>query len=245
MPRFHRNVFFGIVLHGDKLWFSELLGISFVAILCVAFLSISAIILQNYLVLTSQAKDIALLRNAKVRHAYQLDEMREEDRLVRSLHSIVGNRLSADQMYHLVGLVYENSRRFGYDPLLVLAVIHVESVFRAGALGQYQSGNLSGAFGLMQIKLETARQIAHTLDIELTNDKDLLRPEINIQLGIAYLTQQITLFKSFKLGLIAYNLGPGVVIQNIVEKKPLPIDYYNKILRSYFRLKQSADAISG
>jgi soluble lytic murein transglycosylase-like protein len=245
MPRFHRNVFFGIVLHGDKLWFSELLGISFVAILCIAFFSISAVILRNYLVLTSQAKEIALLRNAQVRHAYQLDEMREEDKLVQSLYSIVGNRLSADQIYHLVGLVYENSRRFGYDPLLVLAVIHVESVFKSGALGQYKSGTHSGAVGLMQIKFETAKLIARDLDIQLTDERDLLRPEINLQLGIAYLTRQITMFKSFKLGLIAYNLGPGVVIQNIVEKKPLPIDYYNKILRSYFRLKRSADAISG
>jgi soluble lytic murein transglycosylase-like protein len=139
---------------------------------------------------------------------------------------------------HLVELVYQNSMLYGYDPLLVLAVINVESIFDPGARGRYLNGAQSGALGLMQLKFETAQEMARSLNIPLTNKKDLLRPDVNIALGIAYLTRCISMFKSFKLGLMAYNQGPAAIYQNLSEKKPLSIAYYNKVLKSYYTFRE-------
>jgi len=81
----------------------------------------------------------------------------------------------------------------------------VESKFSAQASGQYKSGSASGAFGLMQLKIETAREIAASLGMRVKNTADLFRPDVNVVLGVAYLTQLISQFRSFKLGLLAYN----------------------------------------
>jgi hypothetical protein len=239
--RYHRSFFWGIVLHGDKIWLSEFLGIQLVAALCILLTAISVIIVRNYLVIARNSTEISAEHELSVTTAYVLSGLRDRDRLLKSLRRISGGAIADERMCSLANLVADNSRKFGYDPLLVLAVIHVESVFQSDALGQYESGALSGAVGLMQIKFETAQAVAQSLGMHVANKNDLLRPEINIPLGIAYLAQQIALFHSFKLGLLAYNLGPAVVLQNLAAKKPLPIEYYNRILRSYFLLRQCAE----
>jgi soluble lytic murein transglycosylase-like protein len=241
-PKFHRNLSLGLVLHGNKLWLSEFLGLSFFAAVFFSLITITIVILHNSFFISRQGAAIAAERTKQVTLAWQLDELRAQDRLVQSLRSIIGDNIPEDQVYHLVNLVYLNSRHYGYDPLLVLAVIHVESVFDRGAQGQFLSGAASGALGLMQLKFETAQDVARSLGMKLTRKEDLFRPEINIPLGIAYLTEQISLFKSFKLGLLAYNQGPGVVIQNLMANKPLDVDYFNRILRSYFRFRRISDS---
>jgi soluble lytic murein transglycosylase len=90
----------------------------------------------------------------------------------------------------------------------------------------------------MQLKIETAREVAHALGIPFKNEHDLYNPEINVPLGIAYLTQQISQFKSLKLGLLAYNQGPGVVLTTIKQNRPLSIEYYEKVLKHYFGLRK-------
>ena len=144
----------------------------------------------------------------------------------------------------MTDLVYSSSRQFGYDPILLLAVIHVESVFDPNALGRYRSGNLSGAMGLMQVKFETAKEMAKLLNIELKSENDLLKPEINIAVGVAYLTHLINRFQSFKLGLLAYNQGPYTIKMTLSKNEPLSINYYRKVLNSYYKLKSLADRSS-
>jgi soluble lytic murein transglycosylase len=168
----------------------------------------------------------------------ELRGLRERYRLVAAVKTVVGERIPDSTQFQLVDLVYRNSRRFGYDPLLVLAVIHVESVFDPRALGRYRDGRVSGALGLMQLKPATAREVAEDLDIELSGPSDLFRPEINIVLGVAYLTRLVSRFESFKLGLLAYNQGPGTIMQDLSARRPLSIRYYRKVLRSYYRLSE-------
>jgi soluble lytic murein transglycosylase-like protein len=140
-------------------------------------------------------------------------------------------------------LVSSNSRKFGYDPILLLSVIHVESIFDPSAKGRYLSGELSGATGLMQLQYETAVEVAKQLHMPPLGPRDLLKPDVNLVLGVAYLTQLITQFKSFKLGLLAYNQGPVAVYQTISNGEPLTLDYYKLVLKSYFSLKKTAKEI--
>ena len=94
-------------------------------------------------------------------------------------------------------LIRHNARRYGIDPLLIVAMIEAESSFDPNAI------SIAGAVGLMQLLPTTA---------ELYTDGDPFDPSVNINAGTRYLR---TLLKQFdgdiSLALAAYNAGPGNV----------------------------------
>ncbi len=94
-------------------------------------------------------------------------------------------------------VVHRESDRFGLDPQLVRAVIHVESGEDPGAVSP------KGAQGLMQLMPGTARDLGVT---------DAFRPQENVRGGISYLASLIERFRGrLDLALAAYNAGPGAV----------------------------------
>lgn len=90
---------------------------------------------------------------------------------------------------------------YGVDPALIAAVIQVESSFRPGVFSK------KGAVGLMQLMPETAAWLAERKGDALSSG-DLLKPEINIELGTYYLKYLIELFPTEHAALAAYNGGP-------------------------------------
>jgi soluble lytic murein transglycosylase-like protein len=177
------------------------------------------------------------LKSGQIGLEHRRQRLRTEALLVEILHRISRDRLPDSTVGTLVSHVHRHSRRFGYDPLLVFAVIQTESMFDAEALGRFRSGRRSGALGLMQLKYPTALEVAEDLGMTLTSPSDLFKPEINIPLGIAYLTRQVSRFNSFKLGLLAYNQGPGTIQTTLRAKQPLSIGYYRKVLNHYYRFQ--------
>lgn len=90
----------------------------------------------------------------------------------------------------------------------VFAVTRQESAFMADA----KSG--VGAMGLMQLMPATAKETAKRFGIPLSSPQLAYRPEINIQLGAAYLSQIYGQFNGNRvLASAAYNAGPGRVRQ--------------------------------
>jgi hypothetical protein len=87
------------------------------------------------------------------------------------------------------------SETHGVDPLLVRALIQVESNYQARAKSR------KGAMGLMQLMPATAREY------KLRNPFD---PRANIETGIRHLKSLIDRF-GVELGLAAYNAGEGAV----------------------------------
>ena len=85
--------------------------------------------------------------------------------------------------------------RHRVDPLLVHAVIAVESGHRADAVSP------AGAQGLMQLMPATARELGLA---------DPLDPAANVEAGVAYLRRLADEFGTV-LALAAYNAGPGTV----------------------------------
>ena len=237
----HRNLFFGIVLHREKIWVSEFAAIVFVSLLVFSLTAIAAGIITNAAAIDANSRMLHSIVRSNMVLQRDHAELVALDHLAFSLRKFVGKRVSQRTLHELTDLVHHSSRRYGYDPLLLLAVIHVESVFDPQALGRNRAGEFSGAVGLMQLKYETAKEVAQELEIPLEGRDDLFRPEINIPIGIGYLTKLISRFKSFKLGLLAYNQGPGVIRKPLKEYRPLSIKYYNKVLRSYYRLKEVSD----
>ena len=230
----------GIVLHGNKIWISEPLSVLFVIPVVILFFFLIFSILKNESVIHRYNKESAALRAEKTKMEQLLVELSVQERTARALKGIVGKTIAPSVYRQLVQLVSANSRTFGYDPLLVLAVIQVESFFEPAALGRYNDMRLSGALGLMQVKPKTAREMAERLGMPIPSEEDLFKPEINIVLGIAYLTQCIGVFKSFKLGLLAYNQGPGVINKLLQKNQPLSIDYYKRVLKKYYALRKTA-----
>jgi soluble lytic murein transglycosylase-like protein len=235
-----RRFRFGFLVLHNKLWFSELLATASVGILLVLFMSVTACILVNSQRIKARDAQIALLKTETVGLAYAIETHRMEAKLLALLRQLSGSAVADSTLCRVATLVWRNSSQFGYDPLLLVAVIRVEGVFNPGALGRYRSGKTSGAMGLMQLKYETANEVALQLRMFDLSKEDLLNPEINLVLGVAYLTQLISRFKSFKLGLVAYNQGPRAVRQSLSNREPLSLDYYRKVLRSYYRLKKMA-----
>ena len=88
------------------------------------------------------------------------------------------------------------SAAHGVDPMLVRALIQVESGYRPGARSR------KGAMGLMQLMPSTAREY---------KVRNPFEPKANIEAGIKHLKSLIDRFERLDLSLAAYNAGPGAV----------------------------------
>ena len=227
----------GILLHGNKIWLAESTSMVLVILMLVATLTITTLIIWNESRIHHRNLSLAHLRvEGRVLEA-ELEQQREKARIVAILQKITAGKVALSTLGIVTQQVYENSAVYGYDPLLLLAVIREESVFNPRAQGAFRSGAYSGALGLMQLKLETAQSVAKKLGIMQPTVSDLMRPEINMVIGVAYLTSLIAQFKSFKLGILAYNQGPGTVRASLAGDS-LSVGYYNRVLKSYYYLKQ-------
>ncbi len=87
------------------------------------------------------------------------------------------------------------SQAHGVDPMLVRALIQVESGYRPKARSP------KGAMGLMQLMPSTAREY---------NVRNAYEPRANIGAGVKHLKTLIDKF-GVELALAAYNAGPGAV----------------------------------
>lgn len=91
---------------------------------------------------------------------------------------------------------------------LILAIARQESAFDPRAVSS------SDARGLMQLKPETARQVAKSLQLPFSADRLVSDANFNLMLGYAYLDKMLDKFSgSYVLSIAAYNAGPGRVAQ--------------------------------
>lgn len=138
------------------------------------------------------------------------------------LSSRVGSMpLAPLELQHMVTAA---SRRHGLDPRLVGALVHVESRY------QVQARSPKGAMGLMQIMPATGARYG------VGAARDLLDPEVNIDVGTRYLRDLHKMFDGrIDLVLAAYNAGEGAVQRygNRIPPYPETQDYVQKILGLY------------
>jgi len=108
------------------------------------------------------------------------------------------------------------------DPYLILAMIKVESSFKANSLSH------KGAVGLMQLIPDTAYYISEQInDISISHSNDLYDPVLNLKIGINYLAYLRKKFDgNLKYAIIAYNIGPEKLRQIIKQDMPPPKSYY-------------------
>ncbi len=126
--------------------------------------------------------------------------------------------------------IYEEATRYNHDPKFILALIAIESSF------QNHSVSERGAIGLMQIMPYVAESVAQEIGIEWKGNRTLLNPNLNIRIGIYYLSRLIVDFHDIGVALAAYNYGPTYVKGLIEKKEKIPLDYYRRILTVYQNL---------
>ena len=105
-------------------------------------------------------------------------------------------------------IIAQESRARGLNPFQVAGLIRQETVFNP------RSRSSASAYGLMQVLVPTGRATARKYGIEATiTAETLYEPRLNIQLGTAYLRDQIDKFGRIEYVAAAYNAGPNRVPQ--------------------------------
>ncbi|GAB4311855.1 MAG: lytic transglycosylase domain-containing protein [Pseudothermotoga elfii] len=120
-------------------------------------------------------------------------------------------------------VVRENSKPL--DPLLIMALIKVESNFRENAISP------AGAIGLMQVMPRTADWMKEKFNLI---DSNVNHPVDNIVLGTTYLKYLMQLYdENIDLALMAYNVGPSQLEtrKTLAEKYLYRIKLYYKIYK--------------
>jgi soluble lytic murein transglycosylase len=105
-------------------------------------------------------------------------------------------------------IIVQESRARDLDPYQVAGLIRQETIFSSRAKSS------ANAYGLMQVLVPTGRLTAKKYGVnrEVTAES-LYEPRLNIQLGTAYLRDQIDKFGRIEYVAAAYNAGPQRVAQ--------------------------------
>lgn len=105
-------------------------------------------------------------------------------------------------------IITQESRAKSLDPYQVAGLIRQETVFMTRARSPAR------AYGLMQLLIPTAITTARKYGIDRSiTEESLYEPRLNIQLGTAYLRDQIDKFGKIEYVAAAYNAGPGRAVQ--------------------------------
>ena len=147
--------------------------------------------------------------------------------LVRAIRAEGAGHVEAAE---LAQIVHSESRALHVDPLYALALIKIESNFRANAVSNH------GAVGLLQVRPQAARSIAVVSregSRPPTRAERLQDPRTNVAVGLRYLQQLERQFTDQTMALAAYNIGPSRVRQHLEHGRPVPRTYANRVLATY------------
>jgi hypothetical protein len=132
------------------------------------------------------------------------DEPGAEVRGIAARIAAAPSGLSREAATALAAAIVREARVARLDPLLVAAVIEVESSFRPRAVSR------AGALGLMQVMPATGAWLAAEAGRpDRGTPPHLLEPEWNVALGVRYLAHLLERFGRVEEALVAYNAGPN------------------------------------
>jgi soluble lytic murein transglycosylase-like protein len=159
----------------------------------------------------------------------------ELDLLLRSLD---GEIRDPAKRAELAQIVHSESRALRIDPLYVLAIMKVESGFRADVVSP------RGAVGLLQVKPRTARSVAQAeaRSGAVAQAVRLEDPKTNVALGLRYLRQLEDEFSDPEIALAAYNMGPTLVRNRLEARQPVPRGYAQRVRSAYRALRAGSES---
>lgn len=129
--------------------------------------------------------------------------------------------LGAADLAH--GILLESEKN-SLDPVLILAIIQVESRFDPKAV------SARGALGLMQVTPTALTELMDEGKIPPRTGTNLKDPLVNVQVGVTYLAHLHEMFGDLTVALTAYNWGPTRIRKKLAAKEALPTRYAAKVL---------------
>ena len=176
----------------------------------------------------------------KITEIVKIIELVEKPRpkaLVKVYNIVKSHRadITDSEAWRVSEAILEESLKRNLDPMLVIAVIEVESRF------QYSAISPVGARGIMQIMPETGKFLTDTLGRELGVQPVAYRPEslddpiLNIRMGVYYLHDLRKQFRNLNLALVAYNAGPAELQNRLENNEEFSQDYATLVLDVYQR----------
>ena len=131
---------------------------------------------------------------------------------------------------HWSDIKYWASRR-KLDPYNVAGLIRQETIFDSNARSR------ANAYGLMQLLVPTARLVArkHNSSLGRITGSRLYDPKLNIELGTAYMRDQLDRFGRIEYMSVAYNAGPGRAVS---WRRTLPLQMDEFVEKIPFRETQ-------
>lgn len=141
--------------------------------------------------------------------------------------------------HQVAGAIVEEALAAGYDPLLIVALIDVESDFKEGAVSD------KGARGLMQIRPSTLFFLARAQGLKLTQKEVASDPALCVRLGIRYLRELNDRFGDLDLALMAYNAGPTRIRQAVRGGGLEVFRGYPSMVRRDFRRFREGQGLGG
>ena len=133
----------------------------------------------------------------------------------------------------LAQTIVDEANRHQMDPMLVVAVMTVESRYHNFAVSP------KGAMGLMQVMPKTGEEIAARLGISWVGPQTLFDPVANVRVGVAYLKQLSDRYDHMDTALAAYNWGPGHIDRRLRRGSPLPKKYPHLVTQAYGSNRQN------
>jgi soluble lytic murein transglycosylase-like protein len=121
--------------------------------------------------------------------------------------------------------ILQESEKNSLDPVLILALIQVESGFDHNAVSP------RGAQGLMQVMPVVITELVEEGIIPASAKKNLKDPLVNVQIGVSYLAHLNEMFGDLQVALTAYNWGPTRIKQKLAAKESIPGEYAANIIR--------------
>jgi len=156
------------------------------------------------------------------------------------IYSIVRSHrpdIAEEEAWEISEVILAESSGYGLDPMLVLAVIDVESKFQYGAVSP------AGARGIMQILPYVAKSLAERIGLHQLSHARSFRPEflddpvLNIKLGVYYLHDLKKSFRNLTHALTAYNMGPTETKNRLDNDIEIPEEYSTLVLAAYRQYK--------
>jgi len=156
---------------------------------------------------------------------------------IRTAIELQQTGMSSASRDRLAESIATTSGKYLLDPLLVVAVIQVESRF------DHKAVSSAGAQGLMQVQPNVVTALVERGKM-LPSTKNIKDPRVNVEVGVSYLAYLKEMFGDLKLALTAYNAGPSSVAKKIAAKEKLSFNYAHKVLSAHRELRQQLASLT-
>ena len=149
-----------------------------------------------------------------------------------SIISRNNSTIGSKKIYEIAKTIYEESIKYNFNPLLITALIKIESNFNSKAISD------SYAYGLCQVRRFIAPELAENIGIKWDGaEKTLFDPIKNIKIGVYYLSMLYRDFNDLNTAIIAYNNGPYNIQERLTNNQELNHNYVNRVLDYYANLR--------